>query len=310
MQRNTTDRSFLCRSFGLLFALMVLLMAPPASSKLGGQDASGGNPYEGEFRLIGLRLLDEIAASGLTSEQLGFQIPMLANAVKTIRPFGSDNPTSEMTINKSWSRPGLNYKSSRGIIFNNDFWKGLNSEQKRIFVLHEYLRFTHDLNNRPLDDSSLYDFSSDVLRRLKTSTQNLSEPQVLCFMWVTSLRPLVATWSSPNLYMADGFDDLEVRKTVRQKCFEKEDQGITTCGSDRAEIKCSSPSAGTPPEKWACQAHPYYWGQVAQGRGNTLISAQIRTFTDCQEKGMLSSCRARYFRNEMGCRKLLPDEQF
>lgn len=299
---------FRCRTFVLLLTIMSLFAGPLSTAKMGGQDASGGNPYEGEFRLIGLNLIREIKEAKLTDNEMGVRLADLENAVNKVRPIGTSVPLEQMKIGKL-DRMGINSGVSKVIVFSNEAWRVLDLTNKRLFVLHEYLRFTFTPQGSPVDDVSLSQFSVRIIRLLGQTKSSVSgDAPILCRMWHFSTQ-LSAFIVPPTLYAEAGFDEATTRKALRNKCYQAKGIDDITCGESYSRIDCVD-AATQDTGRWLCVI-PAAWGKAYQGSGNTSFAAQVRLFQNCQERGAYRRCNYSFHATagkSLYCRKLLPDE--
>jgi hypothetical protein len=144
----------------LLTCLAVVSFSLPAFA---GKDRGGGNVYEAEFKQIGFELLGEIKSKRLGAEQIGFETIRLEVALNEVKVLGTDTPLSI----EHQPRMAINSPVQKLIIFSNSSWMILNPDQKRLLVLHEYLRFVG------VDDSE-YTFSLRIAQMLKTASGSVS----------------------------------------------------------------------------------------------------------------------------------------
>lgn len=147
-----------------LLSFMIVFAEKSANARSMGQDRGGGNVYEAEFKKIGIELLASMQNARLSSEQLGFELLQFKVALQEVQVLGLDQ---ELSLHGN-VRMAINSPSERLIRFSNDAWMILNIEQKRILVLHEYLRFVG------VDDAE-YAFSLNIVTLLqaKKNTQGV-----------------------------------------------------------------------------------------------------------------------------------------
>lgn len=101
----------------------------------GGQDAGGGNSYEGEFKTIGTVILGNIQAFTGLETFVSFQ--KLQNAIDSVRII--IEPTKLFI--EGTERQAVNFRSLKVILVSEAYWKQLTMDQKKLLVMHEYLRF-------------------------------------------------------------------------------------------------------------------------------------------------------------------------
>lgn len=130
-----------------------------------GKDRGGGNVFEAEFKQLGYRILNEIRVKGLSAEQIGFETIRMEVALEEVRVLGTDRSVSV----ENTPRMSINSPRRKVIIFSNASWMILNHEQKKLLVLHEYLRFVG------VDDSE-YTFSLRIAQLLQDPSGSTSNP--------------------------------------------------------------------------------------------------------------------------------------
>ncbi|MFN8847268.1 MAG: hypothetical protein ACK5V3_13485 [Bdellovibrionales bacterium] len=143
--------------FAMTFLIYMFLTSLAHSTA---QDRGGGNAYEAEFKKIGQALYLDIQKLKMSDEQLGFSLEKFSNALVNVKVKGTD----ESVQLKNESRMAINVLTKRFILFSNQQWQELDSSQKRLLVLHEYLRFVG------IDDSN-YSYSSKIILILDRSTK-------------------------------------------------------------------------------------------------------------------------------------------
>jgi len=104
-------------------------------ASLGGQDAGGGNSYEAEFKSIGTAILGNIRAFGGLETFVSFE--KLEKAIEDVRIVIEP---SRLFLN-GVERQAVNFRSMKVIMVSENYWKQLTMDQKKILVMHEYLRF-------------------------------------------------------------------------------------------------------------------------------------------------------------------------
>lgn len=144
--------------FAMTFLIYVFLTNLAHSTA---QDRGGGNAYEAEFKKIGQALYLDIQKLKMSDEQLGFSLETFSNALVTVELKGTDGPVQ---LNNE-SRMAINVLTERFILFSNQQWQELDFSQKRLLVLHEYLRFVG------VDDSN-YSYSSKIMLILDRNTKS------------------------------------------------------------------------------------------------------------------------------------------
>jgi hypothetical protein len=145
--------------FVLRKCVLFVLMLSISLTAFAGKDRGGGNVYEAEFKQIGFQLYGDIRSKGLSAEQIGFELIRLEVALNEVQVVGTDKPLDLENL----PRMAINSPIEKLITFSNSSWMILNSEQKRLLVLHEYLRFVG------VDDSE-YTFSLRIIQLLNQSS--------------------------------------------------------------------------------------------------------------------------------------------
>lgn len=140
----------------LVTSLSTFCLPSQARGK-GGQDAGGGNVFEIEFKATGSLLSKQIHDAQLSDSQLGFSWGQFDAATREVRVVA----TNETISLNGDSKSAINSSNQRIIVFNSQVWTLLNLDQKRMIVLHEYLRFTG------VDDAE-YAFTLRTLELLKS----------------------------------------------------------------------------------------------------------------------------------------------
>jgi hypothetical protein len=101
----------------------------------GGQDVGGGNSFEGEFKSIGTFTLGNIRAFSGLETFVSFE--KLAKAIDEVRIVIEPSRYFLDGV----ERHAVNFRSLKVIMVSENYWKQLTLEQKKILVMHEYLRF-------------------------------------------------------------------------------------------------------------------------------------------------------------------------
>lgn len=128
-------------------------------AKAGGQDSSGGDAYEAEFKSIGLDLAKRIRTKGLKADRIGFEVLNFDIALREVQIFGTD---AVLRVDeRAPERNAVNSGLHKVIVLNERIWQTLNEKQKSLLVMHEYLRFLN------IDDSQ-YSYSTLVIDLLGT----------------------------------------------------------------------------------------------------------------------------------------------
>jgi hypothetical protein len=298
--------------------------ASPASAKVreeGGHDLGGGSAYEAEFKLLGKRLAGDLRAAAIPEERLAFSLDSLDEAVAQAAVFGSDDPPSEIRI-EGLRRDAVNSLASRAIVFSNVIWSHLSQTQKRSLVLHEYLRFTLDLNGELVNDSRKEYSSSalallDAMPNLAASNSAASgdergEGSSFCSLTSPHFSSRIYWRMAPR-----PADRNEALRLLRKECYAEMGKDSERCG-ERAHAYCEPPLSSLDAQGFGYECRIRRTPMVRMfafdqfvARGLTELEAKMKSLAACNRKASTPWLTCQEGRPDIGditCRALRADE--